>query len=126
MGPNSPKPVSDDWELMVGCLTIPDRHVMLLHKFDLSVVHPSNVAFLFLCTLESADAVGEPKPAVIVDRVYGVFPDFVESCKVHTKAVAKCLSVCSNCTRVWESYVLPSRKRMWSGSIALIAGTMRS
>lgn len=89
MGPNSPKPVSDDWELVVGYLTIPDRHVMLLHELDLSVVHPSNIAFLFLCTLESADTVGEPETAVIVDRIYGIFPDFVESCKIHAEAVVK-------------------------------------
>ena len=71
---------------VAGYLTIPDRHVVLLHKLNLSIIHPPNVTLLLFGTLESTNPVGEPKTAVIVDRVYRILPDFVKASEIHAEA----------------------------------------
>lgn len=65
--------------------TIPNGDIVLLHEGNLSIVHPSNVLFLFRMTLESADSIRESKTAVVVNRVHRVREDLVEAGEVHAE-----------------------------------------
>lgn len=108
-------------------LTIPDRHLVLLHKLHLAIVHSTNVALLFFCSLESTDTVRESKATVVMDGVYRVVPYSVEACEVHAESVSRVSSARLQKDNFMDStHVLPSKNRIWSGSIFLIAGTIRS
>jgi hypothetical protein len=60
---------------------------VLLHKCDLAVVHSADVLFLVLVSLVAADAVGEAKPAIVVNGVNGVGEYGFETCKVHAETM---------------------------------------
>lgn len=93
MGPNSPAEISLGHQKGLMKLTIPDWHVVLLHELHLAIVHSTNVALLFFCTLESTDSVREPKTTVVMDGVYRVVPYSVEACEVHAESVSRLSSV---------------------------------
>lgn len=103
---------------------------MLLHELYFAVVHGSNVRVLFLGALVSAYPVGEPKSTVVVDGIDSVWKDLGEAGEIHAESDARrdvnIADFPGGGGEEGETHVFPSRKRICSGSISLMAGTILS